>query len=63
MIVLTFSAKFGLLRGLHHEEIFLGNDEMADKFTCLNVAFKNNGQLKTNTALQMEAEKIDFKVI
>jgi len=36
---------------------------MADKFTCLNVAFKNNGQLKTNTALQMEAEKIHFKVI
>ena len=31
--------------------------------TCLDTAFKNNDQLKTNTALQMEAEKIEFKVI
>ena len=37
--------------------------EKPERFTCLDVAFKNNDQLKTNTALQMEAEKIDFKVI
>ncbi len=34
-----------------------------EKFTCLDTAFKNNDQLKTNTALQMDAEKIEFKVI
>ena len=34
-----------------------------ERFTCLDIAFKNNDQLKTNTALQMEAEKIEFKVI
>ena len=33
------------------------------RFTCLDVAFKNNDQLKTNTALQMESAKIEFKVI
>ncbi len=33
------------------------------KFLCLDRAFGNNDQLKTNTALQMEAEKIEFKVI
>lgn len=37
--------------------------EKLERFTCLDVAFKNNDQLKTNTALQMEAGKIDFKVI
>ncbi len=37
--------------------------EKPERFTCLDIAFKNNDQLKTNTALQMEAEKIDFKVI
>ena len=37
--------------------------EKPERFTCLDVEFKNNDQLKTNTALQMEAEKIDFKVI
>jgi adenine-specific DNA-methyltransferase len=37
--------------------------EKPEKFTCLDTAFKNNDQLKTNTALQMEAEKIEFKVI
>jgi adenine-specific DNA-methyltransferase len=37
--------------------------EKPEKFTCLDIAFKNNDQLKTNTALQMEAEKIEFKVI
>jgi adenine-specific DNA-methyltransferase len=37
--------------------------EKPEKFTCLDVAFKNNDQLKTNTALQMEAAKIEFKVI
>jgi adenine-specific DNA-methyltransferase len=34
-----------------------------EKFTCLDIAFKDNDQLKTNTALQMEAGKIEFKVI
>jgi hypothetical protein len=34
-----------------------------EKFTCLDIAFKNNDQLKTNTALQMESAKIEFKVI
>ena len=34
-----------------------------EKFTCLDIAFKDNDQLKTNTALQMEAAKIEFKVI
>lgn len=34
-----------------------------EKFTCLDAAFKNNDQLKTNTALQMDAEKIEFKVV
>jgi adenine-specific DNA-methyltransferase len=34
-----------------------------EKFTCLDISFKNNDQLKTNTALQMKAERIEFKVI
>jgi adenine-specific DNA-methyltransferase len=34
-----------------------------ERFTCLDAAFKNNDQLKTNTALQMESAKIEFKVI
>jgi len=34
-----------------------------EKFICLDRAFAGNDQLKTNTALQMEAEKIEFKVI
>jgi D-ribose pyranose/furanose isomerase RbsD len=29
----------------------------------IDAVFKNNDQLKTNTALQMEAAKIEFKVI
>lgn len=33
------------------------------KVICLDGAFKGNDQLKTNTALQMEAAKIDFRVI
>jgi len=37
--------------------------EKPERFTCLDIAFKNNDQLKTNTALQMEAEKIEFKII
>ncbi|OHB77659.1 MAG: hypothetical protein A2Z25_04720 [Planctomycetes bacterium RBG_16_55_9] len=37
--------------------------EKPERFTCLDVAFKNNDQLKTNTALQMEGAKIEFKVI
>jgi len=34
-----------------------------EKFLCLDKAFSGNDQLKTNTALQMESEKIDFKVM
>jgi len=36
-----------------------------EKFTCLDIAFKDNDQLKTNTALQMKSQEpeIDFKVI
>ena len=37
--------------------------EAPQKFTCLDTAFTNNDQLKTNTALQAEAAKIEFKVI
>ncbi len=37
--------------------------EKPEKFTCLDGAFKDNDQLKTNMALQMEAAKIEFKVI
>lgn len=33
------------------------------KFTCLDGAFKDNDQLKTNTALQMDAAKFEFKVV
>ena len=33
------------------------------RFTCLDIGFKNNDQLKTNTALQMEAAKIEFRAI
>jgi len=34
-----------------------------EKCICLDRAFTGNDQLKTNTALQMEAEKIEFKVV
>ncbi len=34
-----------------------------EKVICLDKGFSGNDQLKTNTALQMEAENIDFKVI
>jgi len=34
-----------------------------ERFLCLDRAFAGNDQLKTNTALQMESEGIDFKVI
>jgi adenine-specific DNA-methyltransferase len=34
-----------------------------EKFICLDKSFKNNDQLKTNTLLQMESAKVDFKVI
>ncbi len=34
-----------------------------EKFICLDGAFGGNDQIKTNTALQMEAENIEFKVI
>jgi len=37
--------------------------EKPERFTCLDIGFKNNDQLKTNTALQMESGKIEFKVI
>lgn len=35
----------------------------AEKVICLDKAFAGNDPLKTNTALQMQSEKIDFKVI
>jgi hypothetical protein len=34
-----------------------------ERFTCLDIAFKDNDQLKTNTSLQMKAAKIEFKVV
>jgi adenine-specific DNA-methyltransferase len=34
----------------------------SEKVICLDNAFLGNDQLKTNTALQMETEKVDFKV-
>lgn len=37
--------------------------EKPEKVICLDGAFQGNDQLKTNTALQMEAAKIDFRVI
>jgi hypothetical protein len=37
--------------------------EMPERFICLDIAFKKNDQLKTNTAMQMETAKIEFKVI
>jgi hypothetical protein len=37
--------------------------ENPERFTCFDVAFRNNDLLKINTALQMEAKKINFKVI
>jgi len=37
--------------------------EKPERFTCLDVAFRNNDELKTNNALQMESGKIEFKVI
>ena len=36
---------------------------LSEKFLCLNSVFGGNDQLKTNTALQAEAAKIEFKVI
>lgn len=32
--------------------------EKPERFTCLDAAFKNNDQLKTNTALQMESANL-----
>jgi hypothetical protein len=40
-----------------------GKARKPERFTCLDIAFKKNDQLKTNTALQIEAAKIEFKVI
>jgi hypothetical protein len=37
--------------------------EGCEKFICLDRAFGGNDQLKTNTALQAEVAKIEFKVI
>ena|SRR3990170_8835900 len=40
-------------------------EDKPERFTCFDIAFKNNDQLKTNTALQMKSQEpeIDFKVI
>ena len=40
-----------------------GKARRPEQFTCLDIAFKNNDQLKTNTALHKEAAKIEFNVI
>jgi hypothetical protein len=40
-----------------------GKARKPERFTCLDIGFKNNDQLKTNTALQTEPAKIEFKVI
>ena len=40
-----------------------GKARRAERFTCLDIAFKNNDELKTNTALHKEAAKTEFKVI
>jgi hypothetical protein len=40
-----------------------GKARRPEKFTCLDIGFKNNDQLKTNTALHKEAAKIEFKVM
>ena len=37
--------------------------EKPEKVICLDKAFGGNDQLKTNTLLQMESAKIDFKII
>jgi hypothetical protein len=37
--------------------------ERPQQLITLDRAFAGNDQLKTNTALQLEAEKIEFKVI
>lgn len=34
--------------------------EKPEKFTCLDFTFRDDNQLKTNTALQMESARIDF---
>jgi len=40
-----------------------GKARRPEKFTCLDVAFKNNDQLKTDTGLHKESAKTEFKVI
>jgi len=40
-----------------------GKGRKPEKFTGLNIAFKNNDQLRSNTALQTEPAKIELKVI
>jgi hypothetical protein len=40
-----------------------GNLFRPQKVIIFDKPFKNNDQLKTNTALQMEGAKIEFKVI
>jgi hypothetical protein len=37
--------------------------ERCEKYICLDRAFAGNDQFKTNTVLQMEAEKVELKVI
>jgi hypothetical protein len=40
-----------------------GKARRPEKFTCLDIAFENNDQLKTDTALQIESAMVEFKVI
>ena len=52
------------MKGVKSEEGVKGEKVgKCEKFTFLDIAFKDNDQLKTNTALQMESAKIEFKVI
>jgi len=40
-----------------------GKARRPEKVTCLDIAFKNNDQVKTNSALHKEAAKIEFQLI
>jgi hypothetical protein len=40
-----------------------GKARKPERFTCLDIGFKSNDQLKTNTCLHKESAKIESKVI
>ena len=35
----------------------------AQRIVCLDAAFKGNGQLKTNTVLEMKSHDIEFRLV